>query len=98
MRTQRKIAFVQVKYPNLETIIKDVIQYSYDDYNSGNGPVVPPDENIIWNVSYIIACFVAQQYGVGVETEEPLNGLKLKEPMTYAEREILVREFLHEFP
>lgn len=57
------------------------------------------DENYGWTqlstTSYILACFLAQRYGISVPTEDPFVDLKMDKARTLEERRRLVSDWMH---
>lgn len=70
----------------LAETVAQVVHFARDDYR-------PPDstmpDDVVWNVSYICACFLAQhtvEGGDGVETEYPWTLLQVTTDMEYEAR------------
>lgn len=78
---------------SLADVLAQLVHFVWDDY----GPDDDPPELVQWAAAYQVACFAAQhtpQGKHGVETEEGLLGLKVKERMSYVDRLAVAKEFV----
>ena len=89
-------------YPldGLAAIIAQVVHFARDDYTGSPSMPATIPENVLWNISYVVACFLAQhtRFGeAGVEAESAYVGMEVATDMTYTARlrlaERLVREW-----
>ena len=77
----------------LAEVIAQVVHFSMDDFSGSSDNEYP--EQVAWNVSYQVACFLAQHTlhgGNGVETDVAMDLLQVGKFMPYIERVELARK------
>lgn len=75
----------------LPHVIAQCVHFAWNDY-ANDGPL---PEDVVWTVSYQVACYLAQHTPEGehgVDTETGLRSLKVDEDMPYAERLALAEQ------
>lgn len=79
------------------SIVTAIAQFGTDNY-MGEVTLNRVPDDCMMNVSYVIACYFAQRYDEGVETDEPDAALQLHTFMPWADRYALVEAFDRRFP
>lgn len=76
--------------------VANMADFNYNNMEGGEHARIP--EDTCWNVSYVIACFYAQRLpqAGGVETEVPLEALKMRYHLTFAARRELAEKLYKE--
>lgn len=93
---------MNTKYPlaGLATIIAQIVHFSRDDYTGS--PTMPASisQDVLWNIAYVVACFLAQHTrkgDVGVDTETAYVGMEVTADMPYSARLALAERLVREW-